>query len=293
MLAGHAATLEAVSFIGADLSPIDAAFFPIDVDAALSPLRLLVGMPNLRQLTSRLMPGLREVAACKSLRSLKLTVDAEVESVSQEHEHGALELLRSAHQLRSLHLHFLHDVDVDEDGDIIEIFADDLIGALASSGRSQVEVLFIEVEGASHDLILGQLGSALPSLPSLRRLEINMDQDPDMLLRLITPVTAPSLRSLQIRAFEATHDICAHAFLHSEELESLMSRNPLLHVEQQYVSCRAFRNMCDVCKLSCHKDVDEFELLGTFAHPKDECPSPEAHAAIERCCWVHINDVQH
>ncbi|XP_026273241.1 uncharacterized protein LOC113202987 [Frankliniella occidentalis] len=278
MLAGHAATLEAVDFEDHDICP---------VDATLSPLRLLAGMPNLRQLTCRMMNGLGEVAACESLRALKLTV----QPVSDDNSPGALELLRSAHQLRSLHLFFPYD-DAEEDDDGVGggggEFGADLIRALASSGRSQVEVLSIEVVGSAPQRpLLDQLRLALPSLPALRRLVV--DLDPDALLRGITPLTAPSLRSLQIRLYDSTQNVCFHALLHSEKLASLMSRNPLLHVELQYLTC--FQDLCDKCVLGCHRDLKSFKLVGVFAHSKDECPSPEDHATNGRCRWVHINDV--
>ncbi|XP_052132351.1 uncharacterized protein LOC127751993 [Frankliniella occidentalis] len=298
MLAGHAATLEVVHIgyrhVALSSEPL----------ASTSTARLLAGMPNLHKLSCPLMPGLEALAASASLMELEFTV----RRVTEANGHGALELLRRALQIRSLHLYFPRPRRITDDDEVDDSeFGVELIGELASSGRSQVETLSIYVDDSySQTLLVPQLAARLPSLPALRRLVLRLE-DPEPLVDAISPLTAPSLRRIDILDDVSPSSMCSHDFLHSSELGALLSRNPLLHVVLEYTTegCSIFQDdedeeylieeKCDACLLNCHKDLEVPDgmdglFVGVFAHPSGKCPSPEDHDSD--WIWIDINDVQ-
>ncbi|XP_026278736.1 uncharacterized protein LOC113206729 [Frankliniella occidentalis] len=311
MLAGHAATLEEVHIGYRHMFLSSSASTTL---ASTSTARLLAGMPNLRKLSCPLMPGLGRVAACESLRELELTVQRDTEA----NVHGVLELLRSALQIRSLHLHFPNrprgaDDDKVDDSE----FGVELISELASTGRSQVQTLSIDVdvEGLySQTLLVPHLATRLPSLPALRRLVLRV-VDPAPVVAAISPLTAPSLRSIHILDNYTHSHMCSHEFLHGRELGVLLSRNPLLHVVVEYSTTGCpkseddedsdedsdeedlYEEKCNACQLNCHKELEGLnkgeedpKFVGVFTHPTGQCPCPEYHASD--WIWIHINDIQ-
>ncbi|XP_026277421.1 uncharacterized protein LOC113205859 [Frankliniella occidentalis] len=290
VLARHATTLEDV-----DLVPIPDSFYT--PAPAASPARLLAGMPNLRKLHCCLIPGLDGVAACESLRELRLTVMSSHKGIAANTA-GAAELLRRATQLRDVHVfdnqtHVLHDVEhhASRNNSIVE-----LIGGLTSCEGSQLESLYVEHEGGALARLQSLLEQALPSLPTLRRFKVNVASQ--QLLSVITPDTNPSLRSLQLyrhEIFELTRWICPHAMLHTNRLKDILSANPSLHVELHSYVCSA-GHPCGVCRrlpcrLSLENKLHKYKYVGVFAHPVGKCASPEDHASVG--LWFHVSDLKH
>ncbi|XP_052130058.1 uncharacterized protein LOC113214181 isoform X4 [Frankliniella occidentalis] len=200
IVAGHAATLETVD-LGSEASSMACA--------AIVPL--LVGLPKLTKLSCSNIPGVEVMAARDSLRDLELTVMTETEHRGALA--GAAALLRRASQLQKVTVYYspgTPDVRVD------------VVRALASSRRSRVESLQIHNYGDNDDddgqyfCHLQELITAMPSLPILRRLCVDVGgsmEKLDELALAITPDTTPALRTVYLGLGEGP---CGHAWLHRD-----------------------------------------------------------------------------
>ncbi|XP_026277407.2 uncharacterized protein LOC113205849 [Frankliniella occidentalis] len=222
----------------------------------------LAGMPNLRVLSCPALPGLEAVAACGSLREVTLYVMR----MTHPDYPGAAAFLRGAVQLRKVTLQYRPGADSPADAGV------DLVAALGASGRSQVESLVIDNDRVQDFPQLDPLLSALPSLPALQHLEVDVDAVPGELLQGITPVTAPALRSLRLRVYSR----CIHAWMHADAIRKFLAMNPcvqlLLLRRPKYCDGGV---PCTVCALGCqHRIWDSSDLK------KDE---------VVDSCWIVIN----
>ncbi|XP_052125882.1 uncharacterized protein LOC113217428, partial [Frankliniella occidentalis] len=268
ILAEHATTLETIN-----LSDRNRGLLSLTSTAPL-----LAAMTHLRELQCGALPGLQALAACESLRVLRLTltIDARHQGVAQD----AAELLRNAVQLREVTLSFWPPVGYYFGGEVVGGAACvALIPALASSGESRLEKLVVynsirsiwrQCDQATQrrlqqgmplrvrepSPLLQPLMSALPSLRALRHL--STDEDPDLLLPAVSPASAPALRSVGVTLMDAD---CAHAWLHGDTVQTVLDANPSLHIE---VSARtlccgeALRASCETaCALGCHQVLSD------------------------------------
>ncbi|XP_052127437.1 uncharacterized protein LOC127750277 isoform X1 [Frankliniella occidentalis] len=278
MLTIHAATMETVEL---RISPRSIDNFEEDLtpESTLT-ARLFTGMPNLCQLNCQLISGLEALASCKSLTILTLSLD----KYMQRGEKGALKLLREAHHLREVTLE-CRDARRDDfyswyekRQPCSEDFYLDLVRALASSGKSQVEKLTIYSFRWSGYFRLKQaliplLAQSLCLLPALKKLELDGDMDLEELLHSISPATAPNLRCLGLRH---THvDDWVPQGVPKDATRALLLVNPALHLRLDH--CRIPR--CQKCKLDwLHSDsARKSESLFLFSHPEAQCPWTDYH----------------
>ncbi|XP_026274399.2 uncharacterized protein LOC113203764 [Frankliniella occidentalis] len=315
ILAGHAATLEKVEINNARIEQFDVG--------ETTTADLLAAMPRLRSLLcDSTFCGFEEVAACKTLR------DVTIELWICSGDFGSVaKFLRRAKQLQRVRLENGTGVSIGEHGAA-------LVDALVSSGWSHVERLALyELEDAQ------PLLRALPSLPALRHLDlVNADTEDederglfyefeafedarpflyalpplptlrhldgvDVLLKSITPVTAPALRLLEIEVVSVK---CPHAWIHRAAVKAALMANPLLHIQLWcYPTRRPAPQECEVCERDCHQGVKwhEVKKIGLYSHDPEECPSPEdltptnddnnwRRSLFERpnvaCTWIHM-----
>ncbi|XP_026276225.1 uncharacterized protein LOC113205020 [Frankliniella occidentalis] len=273
ILAGHAATLEDVALSGAHETTTSI---------------LLAALPRLHRL--RLddeVRGLEAVAACKTLRDVHITLYEDLDNLGK----NAAEFLRRAYRLRRVHLEYSAGSDTGADHCTV------LVEALVSSGPSRVEWLSLVRFEDVRPLL-----RVLPSLPALRRLEVDLgvtEEPDDELLKGITPVTAPALTLLKIVVSG-----CPHAWVHGDTAQATLAVNPSLHIQ---FWCRTVRKCdpqgCESCMLGCHREVnwDWGSKVGLYLHDPDKCPSPEDHTEdtddwespfIPKtravCTWIHL-----
>ncbi|XP_052132005.1 uncharacterized protein LOC113216450 [Frankliniella occidentalis] len=279
ILALHAATLEQVS-----ISAVD------DFAETRIP-ELLVNLPRLRSLRYGLsLCGLNVVVECKTLREVSIYVDSELENIDV-----LSDFLRRANQLRRVHLD-CGWVDEDSHPEVGAV----LVRALTWSGRSHSHLEWLALEGVTD---VRPLLRALPSLPALRHLDL--DAAPaDELLKSITPVTAPALRSLGVVARE---EACPHAWIHGAAVKATLAENPSLHIQlwclRNIKKCET--QDCGACVTGCHREVrwGGGEKIGLYSHDPDKCPSPGVHTddatdwlrsyfhryeVACTCTWYHI-----
>ncbi|XP_052127440.1 uncharacterized protein LOC127750277 isoform X4 [Frankliniella occidentalis] len=248
ILATHAATLEEFSAM-AWIHSFDTA-------------RLLSGMPNLRSVSCKILPGMDALVECRSLRDLEVILDCgwEYDDTDDDEIRGIVELLRRANQLRSVCLS--RETHTEE---VIDFIAE-MVEALGSSGQMGVEKLFIGLSFASepdvHLPVQMSLLGALPMLPALR--ELKVDWESDELLQAITPETAPSLRSLSITTPLMTR---IEDWLLKTSTRRLLTQNPSLHVRARDYTYESIANL--------------------VSHSADQCPSVEYHSA--EVSWIHID----
>ncbi|XP_052124314.1 uncharacterized protein LOC127749582 [Frankliniella occidentalis] len=279
ILAGHSATLEAVEIPQSDLQESTTA-------------ELLAAMPRLRKLLcDSVLCGLEAVAECKALRDVHIFVDMSLGDYDR-----AIQFLRRADQLRRVYLETETETETDKWSTVESTVLTDAIEALASSGRSRVEQLFLEARG----VILPLLRS-LPSLPALRFLNLALDFDVE-LLKSITPVTAPALRLLEIVAERGK---CPHAWIHGAAVKATLTGNPLLHIQLWSRTGRGSNPQdCETCAAACHQGVNWHGVwkIGLYSHDPGTCPSPEAHADVTdwelcykkrstknaACTWIRV-----
>ncbi|XP_026279857.1 uncharacterized protein LOC113207486 [Frankliniella occidentalis] len=275
ILAGHAATLEGVR---------------IDTDSDLrqtTTANLLAAMPRLRSLQcDGLFCGLEVVAECKTLREVDIYLQRRTPTGDGN---VVAKFLRRASQLRRVRLDNIMKTVAEQWPVLVEAFE-----ALASSGRSQLERLALSGFQELRPLI-----RALPSLPTLRHLGVGRDPD-DVLLKSITPFTAPALKLLEITV---AWDKCPHDWIHRDAVKAALTANPLLHIK---LSCNAVHRSvppkCETCEEACHAGVNwhDVKKIGVYTHDPGTCPSPEAHTdapdwvrTYERpivlaCTWIHM-----
>ncbi|XP_052133610.1 uncharacterized protein LOC113215554 isoform X2 [Frankliniella occidentalis] len=161
LLAAHAATLKEVDFRA------NSFLFWVPSPSAG---QLLATMPNLTSLACPALHWMDALTVCKSLRRIHFFFGNDCWlNFSAARDSAAAAFFRDAHQLQAVHLAHI-------EGDI----AVTLVAALAASGRSCVEWLCIDngEERLSPQLMQDLLG-ALPSLPALRRLRVDLTRDPD------------------------------------------------------------------------------------------------------------------
>ncbi|XP_026273239.1 uncharacterized protein LOC113202985 [Frankliniella occidentalis] len=213
VLGGHAATLEDVD-IGV-LYFRHWAGFVRGMSSCTTTVRLLVSLPRLRRLRCAALPGLEDLVASEVLTDLTLLV------YDDDSHEQVVSLLQRANQLRRLSL---VDVTATTDVDRKSVGAQ-AVEALASSGRSRLESLsLIDDLPSSRPLLL-----ALPRLAALRELTVCDEPVDSELLQGISPVTAPTLRRLEVHW---AYKDCAHAWLHSDAM-GFLARNPMVHLQLQ------------------------------------------------------------
>ncbi|XP_052125885.1 uncharacterized protein LOC113207323 [Frankliniella occidentalis] len=245
MLTTHAATLEHVDLLD-EYTP----------SSATAPL--LAAIPNLRQLECCTLPGLGAVgAACESLASLELNITrGEPGERFESRMREAAELLRHAKQLRRLELKYnSSDVSMPAAADM------DLILALVPAGRrSRLEWLRIcnlddDWDGYSYQL--QTLWDLLPSLPCLRHLDVG--PVPFEFLLRVTPETTPALRTLMVFT-ESGDAVCAHDFLHTEVVQTVLSVNPSLRLYVYLPKYCGQSDPCEACALGCHQELRDDKM---------------------------------
>ncbi|XP_052121393.1 uncharacterized protein LOC127749021 isoform X1 [Frankliniella occidentalis] len=253
VLSSHAATLESVAHITADMT---------------SAVGLLAGLPRLRKLSCELHPGLDALVACKALTDLTVMVEREDAQPA-----GAVRLLGQACQLRKVAL-------VHGERPSCVAAVEELLLALASPARPAAETL--EVTHTSRtpwtpspvSVRAEPLLGALSRLPALR--ELTLDWESDQLLRGVRPGTTPALMSLDLRTQRG--DTCGHGWVHNEDFMAFMLANPSLHVRVANWECD-----CEFCEdPDCHHqlqcDLWDHEGAYFYSHPEDQCP------------WQHEDD---
>ncbi|XP_052131839.1 uncharacterized protein LOC127751799 [Frankliniella occidentalis] len=269
ILTAHAATLEKV-----DLS----SGFSIEDTTTTA---LLAALPRLKSLRCNAsMADLEAVAACRTLRDISIYL-GESNVVLQ----AAAKFFRRANQLRSVCLPY---GEPDETAVLVE--------ALASSGRSQLERLYLRC----HEDVTGTLVRALPALPALRHLDFSeVTPDDDKLLLSITPATAPALRTMEFGCWGR----CPHPWIHRAAVKATLAANTSLHILLGYGPICVLQN-CGACVAGCHQQVNWREggirKIGLFAHDQDKCPSPDVHTDHSnngnqwnrggslKCTWIHM-----
>ncbi|XP_052123507.1 uncharacterized protein LOC113205797 isoform X1 [Frankliniella occidentalis] len=247
---------------------------------------LLAGLPNLRRLRCRMLPGLGVVADSASLRELTLDVRPE----DQPSASGAAALLSGANQLRAVTLDYtLAPCDLD--------LGVSLVLALGASGQSAVESLTFLNSELNDELPQAQpLLAALPYLPALRHLQVGVLTE--ALLLGISPASAPALQTLSVRRpsldFEwhryndrisdsldtvtcCKHHACVHSWLHIDAVNTLLSVNPSLQLlipTYSYYYC-GLLNSCVACRQGCHpklrdcKDDQNLKLTQNMLVPRN------------------------
>ncbi|XP_052122741.1 uncharacterized protein LOC127749282 [Frankliniella occidentalis] len=155
MLAVHAASLEVVEM----------REYTFEFNSP-STVALLAQLPALVELFCSVFPGMEALAECATLRHIHLEINPQKDHV-RAYAPAAASFLRRARQLRTLQLKY------EDEGDV----GVELITALASSGRSGVEVLRIDYDPCDIEAHLPELLGALASLPALRRLIVNVEKD--------------------------------------------------------------------------------------------------------------------
>ncbi|XP_026287940.1 uncharacterized protein LOC113213172 [Frankliniella occidentalis] len=239
VLAAHAATLEKVS-LGES---------PCSWSASSSIAAQLAGMPNLRELTCCLLPGLQAAAACKSLRHFELLVYRPHLNPDDEALRRNLldagEFLRRADQLESVRLEYLSD----------DVRVGPSVLSLSPRSRPQRLVIVDDhyFEQDSDYPHLQPLLAALPSLTALHHLELNAVVL-DGLAGALTPVTAPALRTLKLRPVQGRTP-CAHAYLHSRSMATLLADNPALQVHVHARNVCLEVDTCETCRRHCHQEL--------------------------------------
>ncbi|XP_052124946.1 uncharacterized protein LOC127749701 [Frankliniella occidentalis] len=245
---------------------------------------LLAGMPNLRWLDCPPFAGIEVLGRCKSLREITITMQEEWNAGLQ----GVARFLRQATHLRKVCL--MHRTAVEKPSSP----GVDLVLALASSKESEVEELrvsnFFKLSDATMPH-LKPLLSALPMLPNLRLLWL--EEAADAFLTAITPTNAPALRCLRlIPSFRSVMSSdCSHAWVHKKAAQTLLSKNPSLHVRLDFPPCEKKRERCKFCRLSCHKALRRVsawkDSVGLFAHPENDCPAPDFHTK-SNFVWIEM-----
>lgn len=281
ILTAHSATLETVR-LNLGVSSMSCTY--------IAPL--LAGLPNLKELSCWNLPGLEAVAACESLRDLTLTL-----STVRRHRRGAAAartaaFLSRAVQLRELTLRY-GPINLTASVARARVGVDAL-RALASTGRSRLETLFLividEEDDPSHATHVQALIEALPSLPALQKLKtyLHVKQENDALLLSITPATAPALLKVQLGLAD---DLCAHAWFHGDTFKTVMARNPLLHLNLYGRSTYCRKESCPACSRACHYAL--LRGLGisyVFCHDPDEnCPLKHKIEPYYFTRWVHYD----
>ncbi|XP_052130055.1 uncharacterized protein LOC113214181 isoform X1 [Frankliniella occidentalis] len=258
ILVGHALTLETVDLLGGREPGLDSM-------ACVSTGPLLAKLPKLSKLTCCNIPGVEAVSGGETLTEVNLIVSTE--SRHRGAVAGAATLLRAG-QIRWLSVRCVPpsaDVDVD------------VVRALALSGRSCLESLEIynnngEAECSRNFSHLQELMTALPSLCALRHLYVGLEsiEKLDKLVLAITPATAPSLQDIHLDLDEG---LCAHAWLHRDAFNTLMSRNALLHVRLYAYMLLCCDESCQACTLGCHDQLMDGAYVDIFWHDINEtCP---------------------
>ncbi|XP_026286687.1 uncharacterized protein LOC113212276 isoform X2 [Frankliniella occidentalis] len=249
VLAGHAATLEEV------LLSFQSDYYFISTSTGSLP----ACMPNLRELTCSLLPGLESLASSLTKVTLHVSPDMRPGVL------GATELLRRAPKLREVALKYSPAARSPDDVGVT------LVEALAWSGRSVVEVLDIdndcenEMDGEEDDdgveylPQLQPLVRALPSLPALRYIELTVYVPPDELLLAITPETAPALRELRLYPMRWLPARCAHDWLHKDSVQTLLSLNPALKFVVNTTPYCLKNERCGSCAQGCHNTLWEWD----------------------------------
>lgn len=233
---------------------------------------LLAGLPNLRKLDCPPLEDMVQLLRCTKLTKLVLDVRRE-DSVAALTDTALF--LRQATQLTSVEVEYFIKF---EEGQSAET---DLILALAASGESSLQYLnmdlfYFKCKGKEPPQF-SSLAAALPGLRQLRGLSINMMRTklPPRFLTGITPRTAPSLQTLSLRAPAA----CTHAWIHKQEVQDLLRRNPHLHISMFETWCC---KKCEFCVARCHQTpwVEEtmFGCMAFFAHPESEQCGWDGHS---------------
>ncbi|XP_052126693.1 uncharacterized protein LOC113205841 isoform X3 [Frankliniella occidentalis] len=174
------------------------------------------------------------------------------------------ELLGTMPRLRSLRCQDLTDTTE---------FGTMLVEALISSERSHLERLALLEVKVVRPLLL-----ALPSLPALRHLDLDAVEPNDVLLKSITPATAPALTLLEVVLLG--FGLCPHAWLHRDAVKATLTANPKLHIQLWCNSDdKCVPQDCETCVVGCHQEVqwDVVRRIGLYSHDPDMCPSPEDH----------------
>ncbi|XP_052127439.1 uncharacterized protein LOC127750277 isoform X3 [Frankliniella occidentalis] len=249
ILATHASTLEDVS----------AMTWICSFDTA----RLLGGMPNLRSVSCKILPGMDALLECGSLRDLEVILDCEwqYDDTDDDEIWGVVELLRRANQLSFLCL----ILETDSEGAID--FLAEMVDALGSSVRARLEEFRISLDIVScrldaHLPVQVSLLRALPMLPALR--ELKVDWESDELLQGITPKTAPSLRSLTLQLPLMTR---LKAWVLKTSTRKLLLQNSSLHVK---ATDYMYKNTASL-----------------VSHSLDHCPSVKYHSAENT--WIYFD----
>ncbi|XP_052123759.1 uncharacterized protein LOC127749498 [Frankliniella occidentalis] len=256
VLAGHASTLKVV-----DLGDKDRM-----TARSSSTASLLAGVAHLQQLTCPLLPSMEDLAASASLTNLTLYVSSAMKQVAP----AAANFLRRARHLRDVTLCYRSDDRYPADVGV------DLVGALAGTGQNGVQVLNIENtiwpdddddgEGEGERVpypYLEPLARALPSMPALSSLSVDVFGVPEELLEAISPDTAPALDTLRLtpegpdRGGDRDQPECAHGWRHEDSVEKFLALNPKikLSIRCERMSCYSEKYSkwkCQSCKQGCH-----------------------------------------
>ncbi|XP_034256309.1 F-box/LRR-repeat protein 12-like [Thrips palmi] len=197
------------------------------------PASTLLKIPGLRSLRCFATTSLHHLAVLPSLHTIRLIGLC---------ASGALQFLRDASHLRTVELdacdrHSLPALGSSRSAPLIETL---LVRNLVVRYR-----VFSEK----------QLLSVLPEFPALK--VVDLDGWPsDDFLRGVSPVSAPSLATLAVHCPLQ----CAHALVHSPAVQSLLLRNPRLHLfVREFLEnpCGKKKKSCSWCRKGCHG-----ELLG-------------------------------
>ncbi|XP_052131357.1 uncharacterized protein LOC127751611 [Frankliniella occidentalis] len=239
-------------------------------------------MPNLRELACSLLPGMETLGPSLTKVTLHVTPDM------RQGVLGATEMLRRASKLRELTLKYRPAARTSAHVGVA------LVEALTAwSGRSAVEVLEIDnnCEGEDRDdddgvEFLPQLQPllrTLPSLPSLRHLELSVYVPPDELLLTITSETVPALRELKLRPMRWLPARCAHDWCHKVSVQTLLSVNPALKfsVFTTPYCLKGQRESCGSCAQGCHNTLWEWDWEVEYDEDDDVTRSDYQD-------WIHI-----
>lgn len=215
------------------------------------PAAVLAGLSSLVHLECPLLDDMPQLLTCPRLTSILLRGRSDPDGTDQA-ARGARDFLRQATQLRKVQLYAValpHKKALDVS----------LVEALAQSGRSEVEHLVLEGTGRpgkkyKPSPCLLRLAAVLPGLPQLRHLQLDAIA-PDDFFRAISPASLPALRNLVLRA----PDGCTHDWVHGPAVQSVLRRNPLLHLRCLFSrKCEPKQERCKWCLWGCHEVIKTY-----------------------------------
>ncbi|KAK3912931.1 F-box/LRR-repeat protein 7 [Frankliniella fusca] len=216
ILSTHASTLESV-----ELGWPSARDSNLDV----STFSILAGMPKLSKLRCVPFSGMDALAECPLLRDVTIDVSLQSLRSAAARDAAAKFLRRATQQLVKVELVY----NAAYDGVDLEM-ALDMVQALAATGTSRVETLSLVLDSDQSGFfrpsslwMTQALLQALPSLPALRTLKVELDEH------------------------------CAHEALHMAPVQQLLASNPALRL---VILARPWwLEKCDWCKVGCHPEI--------------------------------------